>query len=473
MQLQTRIATNTLIIFTATAVSGLFFFIYQITLARYLGANNFGVYSFAFAYAALFSYLIEGGLGTLVIREVSRHKELTANYLAGSLFNKAWLFALVFIGIAATLSFLKRDGAVEGLIYLFLLASFFESLANSFINIFKAHEEMIYPGLYQIIKNLLIMNVALLSVYLEATLMNIVAMYTIAYFLALLFSIALYCKRFNLFARVDMKFSMGMMHSSLALCAYGALAIFYSKIDTILLSLFRGNIEVGFYNASYRLIEMLATAPGVFLSAVFPSMAVAHLESRDTLRLIYKKVTQLLILFILPVCIGATILSEEIVASLYGAEYLPSAPALMTLVWGSFFISLSAPCGGLLNATNNQRKNLFFISVIAVINPALNLLLIKRYGYMGASYTMLISEAISFAISFGFIYLYILKIDLARLLIKPAVAGLIMGMFTVLMRGNSIMLIIPLSACIYMLSLIALKAFSREDILTLKKILRM
>lgn len=85
MTLEIKIARNAAILFAATAISGLFFFISQIVMARYLGSSDFGAYSFAFAYAAISSYLIEGGLGTLMIREVSRHKEQAAQYLAGSL----------------------------------------------------------------------------------------------------------------------------------------------------------------------------------------------------------------------------------------------------------------------------------------------------------------------------------------------------------------------------------------------------
>lgn len=470
MQLVDRLATNTFILFTATAVSGILFFAYQVVIARYLGAADYGVYSFAFAYVALFAFLIEGGLGTFVIREVSRHKESTGKFLVGSLFNKAWLFAVVLIITSAGIYFLKKDQGVKELIYLFLFAAFFENLANSFIFIFKAHEEMVYVGIYQVAKNFLLICVALFAANTGKPLKQMVLFYAAACFLALLASAALYWKKFGKIAETfDFRFSMTMMKSSLSFCLYGLLAVFYAKIDTVLLSVLRNDTEVGFYNASFRLIDMLGNVPAIFLTAVLPAMSIAHIKSHDTLRLIFKKVTQLLIIFIVPVSIGTSLLAEEIIAFIYGPGYASSVPALRVLIWAAFFYFISFPGINLLNATNKQRMNVVFISLVAAFSVSLNMLLISRHGYMGASYTMVISEVGSFALSYSFIFFYMFKVNLGALLLKPMTAGLIMGAFTLLTRSQHILVVVPLSACIYISFLLALKTFSQEDVDAFKK----
>lgn len=472
MAVEIKIAKNTILLFTATAVSGLFFFLYQIILAQYLGAKGFGIYSFAFSYVALFSYFLEGGMGTLVVRDVARHKEMTAGYLVGSLFNKIWLFVIVATVTITSISFLKNDNSYTELISLFILAAFFENAANSFINIFKAHEEMIYPGVYQIVKNFLILTFALIAVYAELNLMGVVSIYATACFLALFFSFILYKLRFNLFTGIDIRFSMRMMLSSLSFLASGALAMFYTRIDTVLLSFIRSDTEVGIYNAAYKLLDMLAIVPGVFLGAAFPSMSTAHIQSHETLRLIYKKVMQLLILFILPVCIFATVLPVEIISSLYGAEYLSSAPALKVLIWSGFFMFLNAPCGVLLNATNNQKKNVFLLTSVTLTNVLFNLFFIRLYGYIGASYTMLISEILSFILAYSLISFYLFKVSIAMLLTKPMLAGFVMGGVAILLHNKlNMFLVISLSLATYLLSLIVLKAFSKEDIATVKKLI--
>jgi O-antigen/teichoic acid export membrane protein len=43
-------------------------------LARYLGADGFGVLSFAISITAIFGILVDMGLSTLMIREVTRDK---------------------------------------------------------------------------------------------------------------------------------------------------------------------------------------------------------------------------------------------------------------------------------------------------------------------------------------------------------------------------------------------------------------
>lgn len=205
------------------------------------------------------------------------------------------------------------------------------------------------------------------------------------------------------------------------------------------------------------------------MSAAFPAMSVAHLESRERLRLVFKKVAQILVILILPVCIGTTVISEKIISFLYGSEYLQSAGVLRVLIWAGLFIFMASPSVTLHNATNNQRKNVMIIAAVAAINGALSMFMISRFGYMGASYAMVISEVSSFCLLYISTYLY-LKVGIVDLLKKPAIAGMAMGAFTFFIQDRNLAVVIFLSACVYCLSLVLLKTFSKEDIEAFKKI---
>lgn len=469
MMLEIKIARNASILFTATVISGLFFFISQIVIARYLGSSEFGVYSFTFAYAAISSYLIEGGLGTLMIREVSRHKNQAAQYLVGSIFNKACLLIVALIIAWVGLHYLQKDWAVTRLVFIFTVASFFEILANSFINIFKAYEEMLYPGIFQILKNFLIMVATLTAAYAGFSLIGMALLYSAACFFALLFIAVLFSLKHSIVTTLDIGFSLKMMKSSVSFCSYGLAFIFYTRIGTILVSLLQGDAAAGLYSASFKLVDMLSSVPGIFVSVSFPAMSIAHLESRETLRLVFKKVTQILIILILPICIGTSIIPGKIISYLYGSEYLPSSDALRVLIWAGLFIFMASPSVTLLNATNNQRKNFVIIAVVAVINVVLSMFLISRYSYTGASYAMVISEIFSFGLLYFSTHLY-LKAGMVDLLMKPVIAGIAMGIVTFYIQGLNLAAVIFFSACVYSLSLVLLKTFSKEDIVTFKKI---
>ena len=76
-----RIAKNTIFLFIAQIVNYILTFFYTIYIARYLGAEGFGILSFAIAFAGIFSIFADLGLGTLTFREVSRYKSLENKYL--------------------------------------------------------------------------------------------------------------------------------------------------------------------------------------------------------------------------------------------------------------------------------------------------------------------------------------------------------------------------------------------------------
>ena len=49
--------------------------------ARYLGAEGFGILSFALAFTGIFGVFTNLGLSTLTVREVARDKSLASKYL--------------------------------------------------------------------------------------------------------------------------------------------------------------------------------------------------------------------------------------------------------------------------------------------------------------------------------------------------------------------------------------------------------
>src|SRR6056297_2238351 len=74
----------------------LFYFIF---LARYLGADNFGKYTFAISFMTLFSVLIQFGIFKVVAREIARDKKKIKKYLGSAMFFNVVVGILV-LGIA-------------------------------------------------------------------------------------------------------------------------------------------------------------------------------------------------------------------------------------------------------------------------------------------------------------------------------------------------------------------------------------
>jgi len=76
---------------------------------------------------------------------------------------------------------------------------------------------------------------------------------------------------------------------------------------------------------------------------------------------------------------------------LFGASYSKAGPMLVVLIWAGLFINLGVARSSFLTAMNWTR--VYFLTVLlgCIVNVALNLVLIPRYGGMGAAAASLVA----------------------------------------------------------------------------------
>ena len=72
MTVAQRIAKNTALLSISQILIYILTFFYTIYIARYLGAEGFGILSFALAFSGIFSIFADLGLNTLTVRELSK-----------------------------------------------------------------------------------------------------------------------------------------------------------------------------------------------------------------------------------------------------------------------------------------------------------------------------------------------------------------------------------------------------------------
>ena len=76
-----RVGRNTLYLLGGEGATKVLAAVYQILLARYLGAQAFGEFSFALALMAILGIVSDFGLSTLVTRAVARRAEVVRDVL--------------------------------------------------------------------------------------------------------------------------------------------------------------------------------------------------------------------------------------------------------------------------------------------------------------------------------------------------------------------------------------------------------
>ena len=90
--------------------------------------------------------------------------------------------------------------------------------------------------------------------------------------------------------------------------------------------------------------------------------------------------------------VGFTIFAKLIIFILYGENYYGAVPALSILIWATSFSMIGTASGIWVIAENKNKYPKYFTLMGAVIIATLNALVILKWGFVGRSFTTLISE---------------------------------------------------------------------------------
>jgi len=205
--------------------------------------------------------------------------------------------------------------------------------------------------------------------------------------------------------------------------------------------------------------------PTALNSAIYPLMSRFHLTSQDALKLAYEKYFKYMLILAVPIGVGTTLLANRIVVLVFGSQFGPSAAALKILVWAAAFIFLGGAFFRLLESTNNQRKETIAAGLCMILNVILNLLLISRYSYTGASIATLATEGFSLAVGFWYCAKlgYPMPKRLISTAIKVAVASSAMAAFIMFFNGLTLPLLIAASVLIYFMVILVIGGIDKED----------
>lgn len=161
--------------------------------------------------------------------------------------------------------------------------------------------------------------------------------------------------------------------------------IFDVSTDVYLISFFLGPAATGLYSFAYNAASQLVQLmPSTFLwSSLVPATVRAARKDPDLLGFVFRFVNKLVAFSMVPLLAGASLLSDRIIAFVFGERYL--AAALVFVGWTIVLClrELEEPVRILLIVDEKARR-LFVNRVLVLYNLGMALLLIPRLGIVGA-----------------------------------------------------------------------------------------
>jgi PST family polysaccharide transporter len=368
-----------------------------IWVARYLGPGQFGLLNYVIAVVALFASVVPLGLDTIVVRDLVHAPEQS-----GSLLGTTFLLRVVaglLMSVAAILFAAYSPGGNHHTVLLTAIIAL--SVVPRAADVFDlCFQSTMQSKLTVMAKNAgtLIGNAGrIVLILLSASLTAFCWITSIEVILGALGLAITYIVSGNTFCQWSFNANLArrLLKESWPMIISGMFILLYMRIDVVMLKLMAGDAATGIYSAAYRVSEICYFIPSAITTSVSP-IILALRKSDNALYLVrIRQLFSLLITLSLCLSIFTTLTAHWIVNILYSARFAQAAPILAVHIWASVFVFLGVAQGPWDVAENALPYTLYRTMIGGAANIIINMVLIPRFGGMGAAIATLISYAVS------------------------------------------------------------------------------
>lgn len=472
MTVSRKVAINTIALFTTKLLSSILSLLISVLLARHLGASGYGDYSIVFAYLSFFQVLTGLGIDSIVVKEVSRDASNQNAVVSNAIILKIIFSILAILAAIIIAHLMGYSKDIRLLIYIASFAMIF-SFGTVYTALFQSKLKAAYYTIPELIVNIVISLLMFLFILLKAPIVVFVLLQSLIVIpITVIYVIA--SKKFIDFKagfQYDSVLCRSMLSQSWPIFLSSVFVSIYMRIDQVMLFRMVGANELGLYSAGVKLAESLNIIPIVFMTSIYPLLCDNFVRSKEMFTKMYTRSFKYMSIVILPIAVGTTLLSGRIMTFFFGGSFLEASGTLSILIWSEIFVFLGVVFANVLTAAGIQRYMFLFTLLGAVINVILNIILIPRYGIIGASIATLLSYGV-----FGLILQYMIRetriftVDYLVSLIKPASCVIPMGLFVYFTSNLNLFFVILMSAVIYLIGILATRTLDRDDLNYIKSI---
>jgi len=255
---------------------------------------------------------------------------------------------------------------------------------------------------------------------------------------------------------------------------YFLFGILYFRSDGFMLKKMVGEDATALYLVVVNPLVHLELVARLASVALYPTLSKEVSQNIERGRAMFGQAMRVLFTMGLPMVLGCTLFANKLAVAAFGVEYADSGPLLMVVAWAMLMRFPAYASNTLLFATNKQAFGAMVAAVFFVLNVGVNLVLIPRYGAMGAAITSVITSSGVEIVR----YIYARRIvgapGLPRLWAPAVCSGVVMVCVGFVLKAYDMPLIpiIAVEAVVYFGCLLALKGITKEDLATIKRMVR-
>lgn len=358
---------------------------------RFLGPREYGSFTAAMALGGIVVGLCVAGTAAITTREVARRQEYAPVYWATLLPFRTGLALLALFILEGLASWMGLAPTLLRAAWLYWFAQSLLDFLRSFI---RASEKMRYEAETVVMEKAAAVAGGAGALLLHASPVALLLGMAAGTFATA--AVATWRVHTHVAPLRWGAFDYSMLGPTLkAALPLGLSAIFiaiYIRIDVVMVERMIGPTEAGLYGVAYRFLEALSQLPELLMIVLLPRLSILHGQGdRQT----STRLTHLSVLSLLGISAAIAALltvGAEWILRLLMPEVIAAASLLQVLVWVFPFAAVNYVLSTSLVARDDQLALMWLLGVAAVVNVGINVLMIPRYGAMGAAVATLITE---------------------------------------------------------------------------------
>lgn len=424
-----RVLGNALFRVGGYALGAGLFFATIVLIARYLGTEGFGHFSFILATASIFQLVADMGVRNIVIRDIALEKEKFHLHLSTAR-TLLWSLSVVSLGCIAVLAnLLPLSDDLRHSMYLAGLAVIITFYGLGYSAVLRAFEEMGWDILGFILHKVVFIGLIGLIAQTSLGLQGVFAAMLLANALQWLYYWAVVRLRHGrVKPKMNFTAAWSLLWEAFPLGIAEILRRLTRHVDKLLLAAISTPVALGLFSAAYKFLEAMSPLTTNLTLPLFPVFSRFARASPPRLFRALEQSLKFLYVLGMPLAVLMFVLSEPLVVLFFGEAYHEAAAALRLIAPGVVFIFPTSVYSYVFTALGRQRLYMGCVAAALAVNTLLDLLLIPSYSYQGAALATTGAEAVLFVA--GVIMLHRLGGELSGLwlLWRPLVAGLGMSL---------------------------------------------
>lgn len=407
-------------VFGAGVINKIFALLTNVVIVRLLSKNSYGVFSYAFNIITIVIIFSSLGMDMTILQFCSEEKDTLQrqriykfSFYTGLLANIMVSVAVLIFSSLVPLSIPEGKAALTMMSFLCIPQFLFSAI----INFYRVELDNRRYGFTTNVNTICYCLGACIGAWLSGITGTIVGRY-IAFIVAVVYGAYFAGNNIkDIFRSPMMKVREGveLIKYGITIVITNAISQILYSLDILLVGIVIGTtVSVADYKTATLIPFALNFIPSTLMMFVYPYFA-RNKDNKSWVKLNLKKIFLCLTPLNLLISFIGIVLAPVIIRVLFGVEYLSMVGCFRILMVSYFFsASLTIPAGNVLAMLRKVKINLVLGIISSVFNIAMDLIMIKLYGSIGAAIATTSITLLSGILGMSYLIFYLSHGELNR-----------------------------------------------------------